>query len=68
MKKRSLNNYPDPNDLSTNNIASSTEFTGLMQSLPGDEEDVHSYSEIYEIPDQGSEIELKKEYDKENLN
>ena len=65
MKKHSSNDHPDPSDLSTNDVASSTECTGLIQSLPSDEDDIKSYSEIYEIPDQGSEIELKEEYNKE---
>ncbi|MCL2323173.1 MAG: hypothetical protein FWC47_13860 [Oscillospiraceae bacterium] len=65
MKKTNLNEYPDPNDLGTNNVASSTECTGLMQSLPSEEDDIVSYEEIYDIPDQGSEKEFQKEYKKE---
>ena len=68
MKKHDLKKYPDPDDLNTNNVASFTECTGLMQSLPGEEDDVKSYSEIYEIPDQGGEGELEKEYDKQIKN
>jgi anionic cell wall polymer biosynthesis LytR-Cps2A-Psr (LCP) family protein len=65
MEKRNLNEYPDPGDLSTNEVASSTECTGLMQSLPSEEDDIKSYEDIYEIPDQGSEKELQNEYKKE---
>lgn len=66
MKKRNLKKYPDTDDLSTKDVVSSTECTGLMQSLPCEEEGIESISDIYEIPDQGSEKEMKVKSKKSN--
>ncbi len=65
MKNDGSKPYPDPGKLMENNVASMTECTGLIQSLPSDEEYVEAYSEIYEIPDQGSMKQLQEEYEKE---
>ena len=48
MKKR---NYPNPDmfDLK-DNVASSTECTGLIQSMPITEDEVEEYADICEIP------------------
>jgi len=45
MAKR---NYPDPGDTDTNNVVSSTECTGLVQTPPQNKEQKKSYNEIYE--------------------
>jgi len=54
--------------LSIDKISSNTECTGLVPSLPADEEDVESYSDLYPIPKQGNAKQLEEEINKENKN
>lgn len=62
MNINNSKNYPDPDMLNImDNVVSSSEFTGLMQALPFEEDEVEEYSDIYEIPDQGSLKTIKNE-------
>jgi hypothetical protein len=53
-------NYPDPNEIATTNIVSSSECTGVVTGLPEDEQHMNAYQEICDIPKQGSLGELKE--------
>lgn len=59
------NNYPNPSDIITRNIASSTDFTGMIPSLLNDDSEMDAYAEIFDIPEQGNLNDLKEEIKKE---
>ena len=50
MSNKNNKNYPTPDDITITNVASSTDCTGLFQDPPYDEDQIESYSELYDIP------------------
>ena len=56
--------YPDPDMLHTNNVVSTTECTGLFQGLPVEDEQIEAFSDIYDVPDQGSLGKLEEKLNK----
>lgn len=55
MNKKNSKNYPDPDTLNImDNVVSSSDCTGLIQALPKEKDEIEAYSDIYEIPKQGS--------------
>ncbi len=48
------NNFPNPDDIDTSNVVSSTECTGLISNIK-DESEIESMQEIYKVPNQKSE-------------
>ena len=50
MENSNEKGYPTLDDISTTNVSSTTECTGLFQQAPYDENQIESYHDIYDIP------------------
>jgi len=58
-KKNGNAGYDEYTLTSNDTVASSTECTGLIPALPVSDDDLQSYSEIYNIPEQGDKTDIE---------